>query len=135
MNVYQKVLLKLYEVTGGNESQAINFADLIKKEGFYGNYNTIFKELSGQAWIAETGKADWVKITHWGIREAKSAQAGLSTEGQIVKREANRLTGEARELINLLDNLARENTKDNFSKVEEKAADIYKAISALKDKL
>lgn len=135
MDVYHKVLLKLYEVSGGSESQAVNFADLVKKEGFHGNYRAIFQELSGQAWISETGKADWVKITHWGIKEAKSAQAEASDAGQGVRREASRLITEARDLINLLENLARENTKENLVKVEEKAADINKAIGGLKGKI
>ena len=43
MDVYHKILVKLYEVTGGRDSKKVDFAELLKKEGFYPSYADIFK--------------------------------------------------------------------------------------------
>ena len=77
MDVYHRVLVKLFEETGGSDSKAVDFADLVKRMKFHANYVNIFKELSVQGWIVETGKVDWVRLTHWGIEEAKKS-AGRS---------------------------------------------------------
>jgi phage anti-repressor protein len=103
MDVYHKVLVKLFEETGGSDSKAVDFADLIKKLGFHANYNPIFKELSVQGWIVETSKVDWVKITHWGIMEAKKSLSGEGGDADELQKDSNRLLAEARELVALLD--------------------------------
>ena len=132
MDLYHKVLLKLYEETDGNEALAVNFVDLVKRQGFYGNYKSIFQELSGQAWILETSKADWVKITHWGVKEAKKSQLASSDGARDVGRELNRLITETRDLLGLLEDLARENSKENYTRVEKKASELSESIDKLK---
>jgi len=87
MDVYQKVLLKLYQVTGGKDSYTVDLKDLVKGQGFLGNYNEIFQMLNGQGWIAETPKANYVRITHWGVKEAKKSGNNLPKATQIVKRQ------------------------------------------------
>ncbi len=135
MDVYHQVLAKLFEETGGSDSKAVDFADLVKKLGFHANYNPIFKELSVNGWIVETSKADWVKITHWGIGEVKKSQSGLTGgDAQDLKKDANRLLAESRELVALAENLAGEATKDNFSKFEKKFSQINSLINELKSK-
>ncbi len=135
MDVYHQVLAKLFEETGGSDSKAVDFADLVKKLGFHANYNPIFKELSVNGWIVETSKADWVKITHWGIGEVKKSQSGLTGgDAQDLKKDANRLLAESRELVALAENLAGEATKDNFSKFDKKFSQINSLINELKSK-
>ncbi len=136
MDIYHRVLLKLFEETGGSDSKAVDFADLVKRLKFHANYMNIFKELSVQGWIVETGKADWVKLTHWGIEEAKKSQTGASGgDAQELKKDANRLLAEARELVGLLENLATDVTKDNLSSVEQKVSRLNSIITDLKAKL
>ena len=134
MDIYHRVLLKLFEETGGKDSKAIDLADLVKKLGFHANYNPIYKELSVQGWIVETSKVDWVKITHWGIMEAKKSLSGEGGDADELKKDSNRLLAEARELITLLDILTGEVSKDNFSKVEKKISQINTMIGDLKSK-
>lgn len=134
MDVYHRVLVKLFEETGGKDSKAIDLVDLVKKLGFHANYNPIFKELSVQGWIVETSKVDWVKITHWGIMEAKKSLSGGGGDADELKKDANRLLAEARELIALLDILTDEVSKDNFSKVEKKISQINTMANELKSK-
>ncbi len=131
MDVYYKFIAKIYEETGGNEAQVIDLVDLVKREGFYGSYNDLFKELSSRGWIAETSKPDWIKITHWGVREAKRAQSGEDFT-QTLQREANLLLSEAQEFTVLIEEFIKDSSNDNFVSVEKKIADINKAFSNLK---
>ena len=135
MDVYHRVLLKLFEDTGGNDSKAVDFADLVKKLGFHANYGNIFKELSVQGWIVETGKADWVKLTHWGIEEVNKSRKGESGDKQEITTEFKRLVSEARELVGLLETLTTEMTKENFSTVEKKLSQINARVNDLKTKI
>ena len=135
MDVYHKVLVRLFEETGGNDSKSVDFADLVKKLGFHANYGSIFKEMSVQGWIVETGKVDWVRLTHWGIEEAKKSQKGEIAGGdQEAKKAATRLLAETRELAGLLENLTADATKDNFSAVEKKFSQLNSLINDLRSK-
>jgi phage anti-repressor protein len=134
MDVYHKALIKLFEETGGSDSKAVDFADLVKKLGFHANYTSIFKELSVQGWIVETSKVDWVRITHWGIIEAKKSLSGEGGDADDLQKDSNRLLAEARELVALLDFLTGEVSKDNFLKVERKISQISALANDLKSK-
>ena len=90
----------------------MDFADLVKRLKFHANYPSIFKELSVQGWIVETGKADWVKLTHWGIEEVKKSHKDEVGNAPELKKDSNRLLAEARELVGLLENLAEDVSKD-----------------------
>lgn len=135
MDVYHRVLVKLFEETGGSDSKAIDFADLVKRMKFHANYVNIFKELSVQGWIVETGKVDWVRLTHWGIEEAKKSQTGESGGSQETKKDFNKLLSEARELVSLVETLSSDGTKDNLSSVERKNSQISAIIAEIKSKI
>lgn len=131
MDVYHKVIAKLYEETGGSESETVDFIDLVKRAGFYSSYADIFQELSSRAWIAETGKPDWVRITHWGAKEAGKARAGTSPD-QAIERSANRLLSEAREFLSLVEELQKSPSPEQVSLIEKKNAGIKKCVDDLK---
>jgi hypothetical protein len=133
MDVYHKVLIKLYEVTGGKESESVDLKDLVKKAGFLGAYNDIFQHLSRQSWISETPRPDTVKITHWGIKEAR--QSHITTDAgpnYAVKKEINLIIADTRELNIFFEELAADPTSDNLAKAEKKLAQINSAIQKLK---
>jgi len=132
MNVYQKVLLKLYQVTEGKDSQTVDLKDLVKSQGFLGNYNDIFQMLNGQGWIAETRKANFVRITHWGVKEVKKLENNLPNSTQIVKREATRLVFETKQFLILLEEFAADVSEENFLQLERKLNEINSAIEKLK---
>lgn len=133
MDVYHKVLIKLYEVTGGRESETVDLKELVKKEGYLGSYPQIKEHLSGQSWITETARVDAVKITHWGVTEAKKSQSSVGGDNSLaVKKEINRTIADARELVIFLEELAADVSKENISRAEKKLADINSAIQKLK---
>lgn len=132
MDVYHRVLIKLYETTGGKESETVDLKELVKKEGYLGSYPQIKEHLSGQSWITETARVDAVKITHWGVKEARNSQGGVSDSTQAVKKEINRTIADTRELVIFLEELANDASQENISKAEKKLGEIITAIQKLK---
>ncbi len=135
MDVYQKVLVKLYEVTGGKDSQTVDLKELVKSLGFLGSYPDIFKQLSRQGWIAETRRPDVVSITHWGIKEAR--KAGVSGDGEsesvkIVSRETDRLKSETKQFAIMLDEFSAEKTKESFQSLENVFGQLADAVGKIK---
>lgn len=132
MDVYHRVLIKLYEVTGGKESETVDLKELVKKEGYLGSYPQIKEHLSGQSWITETARVDAVKITHWGVKEAKNSSTGNTDDSQAIKKEVTRMIADTRELVIFLEELAADVSAENISKAEKKLGVINSAIQKLK---
>lgn len=135
MDVYHKVLLKLYQLTDGRDSQLVDLKDLVKSQGFLGNYNDIFQMLSGQGWIAETPKLNFVRITHWGVKEVKKFGGDASDNSQTIKREAARIAQETKQFLIMLEEFAANISEDNFAQVERKFNEINAAIGKLKSSI
>ncbi|HNU08662.1 MAG TPA: hypothetical protein PKO33_12920 [Pyrinomonadaceae bacterium] len=133
MDVYHKVLAKLLESTGGRESESVDLRELVKKEGFLPSYPDIFQHLSRQSWIAETPRADVVRITHWGVTEAKKTASGVVDPTAEIRREASRVVSEARDLITALEEFGKDPSKDGISKLEKAADAISGGIRKLKE--
>ena len=135
MDVYHKVLVKLYETTGGRDTQAVDFKELVKSLGFLGNYEDIFQKLNNQGWMAETPKANYVKITHWGVKEAQESVA-VNPEFED-KRElskfANRLLNESKEFLSLVEEFSADLSVDKFKQVEKKFEALSLAIVQRKE--
>ncbi|MDQ6785820.1 MAG: hypothetical protein M3033_03235 [Acidobacteriota bacterium] len=132
MDVYHKVLIKLHEATGGKDSQIIDFKDLVKGAGFLGNYEDIIQFLSSQGWIAETTKENFVRITHWGVKEAKKSSSGAPEDAtHEVKKEANRAVSQTKELLIILEEFAAEPTKESVEQVKKKIAVLNSSIEKL----
>lgn len=131
MNVYQKILVKLYEETGGKDSVSVDFRDLVKKEGFYPSYDEIFRQMSQQGWITEVGRSDAVAITHWGVKEAKKSQAGVQDGSRELKKNATRLKEDVKEFLVMSEEFASKTSEENFGNVKGKFDEIKSAIESL----
>ena len=136
MDVYHKVLHKLNEVTGGKNSKAVDFKDLVKKIGFHGNYGDIFERLNREGWISETSKADFVSITHWGVMEIKKEPSVTNAEsvGEL-RREVNQTLAAARELAGLLEGFAADLAKNDFAPIEKKIGELQDLFAQVKGRL
>lgn len=133
MDVYHKVLVKLYEVTGGKDSQTIDFKDLVKGEGFLGNYNDIFDVLSSQGWIADAKKQNYVCITHWGVSEAKKASSDAPDASEEIQKLAKRLVNEVKEMTNVVEEFSSDTSKKKLESVEKSSEDLKMTIAKLKN--
>lgn len=135
MDVYHKVLSKLYQVTNGKDSLAVDLKDLVKSLGFLGSYDDIFQQLSGQGWVAETPKLNYVRITHWGVNEIKDAVSDQPDKTLVVKKEVNRLAAETKLFLIMVEELASDVSKEKFAEVEKKLNDLTAAIGRLKSSI
>lgn len=138
MDVYHKALMKLYEVTEGKDTQAVDFKELVKELGFLGSYPDIFSKLSGQGWIAETRRTNTVKITHWGVKEIKRSLSGvpnISESAKTITKETNRLVSETKDLLIMLDEFKSDSSEENFSLVEKKIKELNTSINKIRDNI
>lgn len=133
MDVYHKVLVKLYEVTGGKDSQTVDFKDLVKGEGFLGNYSDIFDMLSSQGWIADAPKPNYVSITHWGVSEAKKSANGAPDDSQEIQKNATRLVNQVKQLVSITDDFVADVSTKKFGEVEKTFDEIKATIAKLKN--
>lgn len=135
MDIYQQVIVKLYEVTGGRETLAVDLKDLVKKLGFYGHYSSIFERLSQEGWVAEDRKADFVRITHWGIAAAKKVQPSANNDSVPPATSTNAAICEtlAKEFVTLIGNFARDASEENLSKAQNKFTDLETAFNLAKN--
>jgi polyphosphate kinase 2 (PPK2 family) len=128
MNVYHKVLTKIYEVSGGKESVDVDLVELLKKEGFYSNIDNISKQLEDEGWIAEAGRRYTVRITHWGNMEARRVLAAAPDKATELQKESTKLLNSGRELVLMLEEF--ESRPD-----AGKLANIRKAIEGLNQRI
>lgn len=132
MDVYHKVLLKLYQTTGGKDSQTVDLKDLVKNLGFLGNYNDISQMLSGQGWIVETPKLNYVRITHWGVSEIKKIENTEPDSTQIVRKATVNLIADAKQLVISLEEFISDTSKENLRQIDRKLNDVNEAINKLR---
>ncbi len=142
IDVYHKVLHKLFEATGGRDSKAVDLKDLVKKLGFHGNYTDIFERMSRDTWIIETAKPDFVWLTQWGAAEAKKtmgatpvSSASASDGNSDLKRAATSAAAILKELAALIDNFAARADKTDFPPIEKKLGELQNTINQIKKNL
>ena len=133
MDAYHEVLVKLLDETKGRESKAIDFKDLVKRVGFLGNYPGIFNRLSEEGWIAEDLKADYVRITHWGVAEAKKAKAKEEGAPAPTSERAAKCVPLAKEFISALEVFAKDASKDNLKTLQNKFSEMELAFNLAKN--
>lgn len=133
MDLYHKILIKLYDASGGKDSQKVDFADLVKQEGFNASYKDIYKQMSQSGWITEAGRADVVNITHWGVMEAKKTLAsGGEDSTKEFEKAATRLVANARELLVMSEEFASKKSEGSLTQVENKFDEVKSDIGKVK---
>lgn len=134
MDVYHKVLHKLCEATEGKTSKTVNFKDLVKRLGFVGSYLEIYNFLSGEGWVAESPKADFVFLTHWGLAEVKkNSSAADGDSDETIKIYADQAINTCGELSKLLENFAGNSEMKNFPQIEKKLSELQNILDQVKN--
>jgi hypothetical protein len=133
MDVYHKILTRIYEVTGGKDTIEVDLNDLLKQEGFYSNIENISQHLTDESWVAETPRPRVVKITHWGAAEAKRVLTNTPDRQREVSKDANRLLAEARELIIMLEEFATSPNGTNFKTIDKKLNDLQAITGRIRE--
>jgi hypothetical protein len=134
MDVYQKVLVKLYEITGDRENVDIDMSELLRREGFYSSISEIIGKMSGEGWITES-RPKTVRLTHWGVMAAKKANDDVPDTANIIDRQADRLKNEVKEFIILVEEFNGKSTSDNFSRLDKKLAEINSVTAKIRENI
>jgi hypothetical protein len=132
MDVFHKVLTRIYEITGGRETQDVDFVELLKQEGFYPSRESIKDQLSTEGWITDSPRPDNVRITHWGMAEAKKALADPTAAGSDLDRHTTRLLTAARDFSIVIGEFVAKPDKKTLKPVEERFSEIEGLISKIK---
>jgi hypothetical protein len=135
MDVFHKVLTRIYQLTGGRETQDVDFVELLKTEGFYPSRESIKSHLSTEGWITDSGRPDHVRITHWGMAEAKKALANPDASGQGIDRHTTRLLAAARDFSIEVGEFVAKPTNSTIKPVEDRISEINNLITKIKGQL
>ncbi len=135
MDVYHKVLTKIYEVTGGKETVSVDLIDLLKKEGFYSNIENIDKQLGDEGWVSGTTRKYTVKITHWGIAEAKRVLTDAPDKASEIEKSSARLLADSRELVIMLEEFAAAASKEKLDNIEKRVSELNGRIGKIREHL
>lgn len=130
MDPYHKMLQKLYEVTKGRENVDVDFVDLVKKAGYFPSIDSIVSQMKKEGWVTES-RVNVLRITHWGVAEAKKSAAGPNSAKQVEK-EAKRLLAETREFAVLLEEFIAKQSDTRLDAVSTKFSAVSKALDAVK---
>jgi len=135
MDVYHKVLAKLYELSGGRESVDLDLSDITKQLGYFPSREGIANQLMQEGWVTETSRKYVVRITHWGIGEAKKRAANPDNDPGTIAKHGTRLATAARELLVASELFADKPQKDNLSLVEKHSKELTDIIKTLRSEL
>ncbi len=135
MDVYHKVLAKLYELSGGKETVDLDLGDITKELGYFPSREGIANQLMQEGWVTETSRKYVFRITHWGIGEAKKRAANPDSDPSTVAKNGTRLAAAARELLVAADLFADKLKKDNLDLVEKHADELSSIIKTLRSEL
>lgn len=132
MDVYHKILLRIHELTGGKTSESVDLVELVKDEGFFPSYKDIHSQMNRSGWISDTGKGNKVKITHWGIKEARKTAGGGGDSGREQVKLANRFKEEVKELLVIAEELAADPSDERCKRAESKYSEAGKKLEELR---
>lgn len=135
MDVFHKVLTRIYEITGGRDTQEVDFVELLKQEGFYPSRESIKAQLSTEGWITDSARPDHVRITHWGMAEAKKALADPTATGQEIDRHTTRLLAATRDFSIVIGEFVAKPEGKTLKPVEERFSEIEGLLSKIKEKI
>lgn len=135
MDVYHKVLAKLYELSEGRETVDLDLSDITKQLGYFPSRDQISAQMMQDGWVTETARKYVVRITHWGIAEAKKTAKNAGKDGDAAKKSAARLVSNIRELLVAAELFADKLTADELKLAEKHSAEVAALIKTIRSEL
>ena len=135
MNVYHKVLTKVFEISSGKDNVDVDMVELTKKEGFFANIDNISKQLLDEGWITPGAKKNSVRITHWGAIEAKRVLSNSPDKTNELTKESNRLMSEGKELSLLIEEFASNPDSGKLDVIEKRVSGMGSRCKAIRSYL
>ena len=128
MDVFHKVLIGVFESVDGKENGVADLKEIVKKEGFLSNIDSINDHLCSEGWVAATERQNVVKLTHWGVAEAKRTLTDSPDKNAEVEKASKKLLAGARELVIMLEEFSANPSKEKLNVVDKRVAEL-KAIA------
>ena len=135
MNVYHKVLTKVFEISSGKDSVDVDLVDVTKKEGFYANIDSISRQLLDEGWITAGGKKNSVRITHWGAMEAKRVLSASPDKVNELTKATNKLMSDGKELSLLLEEFTSNPDAGKLAVIEKRISDMAGRCKGIREYL
>ncbi len=132
MDVYHKVLTKIYSITDGRENADVDLAELLKKEGFFPSIDDIRTYMSSESWIAETNRTNIIRITHWGVAEAKRSLSNAPDKAKLIEKESARLISAVRELLVMAEELSGSPSEDKLKPIDDKMSESSSIVNRIR---
>ena len=131
MDVYHKILARVYKDSGGQESVRVDFGEILKQDGFLANIEQISSHMIKEGWITESDRKHHVQITHWGVAEAKKAARGVPDSSKSIEKDCSALISGAKELTVMCEEFAGAPSKKKLNEIEKRIGDFGKIIERL----
>jgi hypothetical protein len=135
MDVYHKVLAKLYELSEGRETVDLDLSDITKQLGYFPSRDQIAAQMMQDGWVTETARKYVVRITHWGVAEAKKTAKNAGKDSDAAKKNATRLVSNIRELLVAAELFADKLTADELKLAEKHSAEVAALIKTIRSEL
>ena len=133
MDAYHKILARIHELTEGKDNVDVDMVDLLKKEGYFPSIDDIREMLKSEGWVAES-RPNIVRITHWGVAEARKAGSARPDAARALERESKKLLSETRDFAVAIEEFIADPDDDRrkvMAKKFNEIKDIYARLSEL----
>ncbi len=131
MDTYHKMLLKVFEAAGGREGVDVDFVEIVKRAGYFPSIDEIADHLKAESWVTES-RSNVLRLTHWGIAEAKKVGTARPDAARNLERESNRLLAATRELGVVIEEFLADPKSDGLKPVEKKFAEVNEILAAVR---
>jgi hypothetical protein len=132
MDVYHKVLTRLFQDSGGKETVKLDMREVLKQEGFFASRDEILGRMIEEGWATEADTKYFVYLTHWGIAEAKKTLSRAPDNSRALEKESKRLISTAKEFVVMTEEFAGEPTKSRLSVIEKQCAELGDLVSRVR---
>ena len=130
MDTYHKVLARIYDETGGQELVDVDLVDLLKREGYFPSLEEICNHLKAESWVTES-RPNIVRITHWGVAEAKKAGTVRPDAVRALERDTRRLLAETKEFGVIIEEFLADPSAERTSQLRKKYEEMGRIVSGL----
>lgn len=135
MDVFHKVLARIFEGTGGRETVKVDMGEILKQEGFFPSRDEISAHMVKEGWITEADQAYTVFITHWGVAEAKKTLKNVPDNSRALEKDTKQLISSAKEFVVVTEEFAGNPSKSGLKLVEKHFAGLSALTERIKSEL
>ncbi len=130
MDTYHKVLARIYDETGGKELVDVDLVDLLKREGYFPSLDEICNHLKAESWVTES-RPNILRITHWGVAEAKKAGSVRPDAVRALERDSKRLLAETKEFGVIIEEFLAAPSPEKKKELRTKFEEMERLVSSL----